>query len=124
MSSHVAETATGTTDAADPPRTPLDPIALAQLWADQFQHLTTLGVAGAGGVLILVQAQLVAPAQRWWLALGLFAFTAIFSTYGQIAVVDEASEGRVPGRKPRVMRGLALACMGGAGGAALATVLR
>ena len=123
MSSDVPETAAAKADAADTPATPMDVIALAQLWADQFQHFTTLGVAGAGGVLILVQAELVASEQRWWLALGFFAFTAIFSTYGQIAVVDEASEGRVPGRKPRVMRGLALACMGGAGGAVLATLV-
>src|SRR5687768_10106470 len=54
------------------PRRP-DPIALAQLWADQFQHLTTLGVAGAGGVLILLQAHLVPQGGKWWLALGLFA---------------------------------------------------
>lgn len=34
---------------------PPDPVALAQLWADQFQHLTTISLAGAGGMLILVE---------------------------------------------------------------------
>ena len=27
-------------------------VAVAQLWADQFQHLTTLAVSGAGGLLM------------------------------------------------------------------------
>src|SRR5690606_32315987 len=34
---------------------PPDPVALAQEWADQFQHLTTISLAGAGGMLILVE---------------------------------------------------------------------
>ncbi len=99
-----------------------DPVALAQLWTDQFQHLTMLGVAGAGGVLILLQSQLIRLEQRWWLALGLFVLTAVLSMYGQIAVVDSASTGEPPGRKPRALRGWALACSGGAGGAVIATL--
>lgn len=99
-----------------------DPVALAQLWADQFQHLATLGVAGAGGVLVLLQAQLIDTAGRWWLALVLFVLTAVFAMYGQIHVVDEATLHRLPGRRPRLMRGLALGCLGAAGGAALASL--
>lgn len=101
----------------------IDPVAIAQLWAAQFQHLTTLGVAGAGGVLVLLQAQLIPSDARWWLALGLFAATALSSTYGQIAVVDEATDGKAPGKKPRALRGLALAFLGAAGGAALGTLI-
>jgi lysylphosphatidylglycerol synthetase-like protein (DUF2156 family) len=100
-----------------------DPIAAAQLWADQFQHLATLGVAGAGGVLVLLQAQLLATEGRWWFTLVLFAATAVFSMYGQIAVVDEATAGRAPEKKPRGLRMVALMCLGGAGGAALASFL-
>jgi len=101
---------------------PVDPVALAQLWADHFQHLTTVGVAGAGGILILLQAKLFAANDRWWLALALFAATATLSMYGQIGVVDDASEGKLPGKKPRVLRALALASLGAAAGAALATL--
>lgn len=100
-----------------------DPVAIAQLWAGQFQHLTTVGVAGAGGVLVLLQAELIPSEQRWWLALALFAATSMLSIYGQIAVVDQASEGQAPGKKPRVLRAMALACLGAAGGAAFATLL-
>lgn len=110
--------------ATDRPLRVPDPVALAQLWAAQFQHLTTLGVAGAGGVLVLLQANLIPPDQKWWLALGLFALTALSSTYGQIAVVDQASEGKAPGKKPRVLRGLALAFLGAAGGAAFGTLVK
>jgi hypothetical protein len=102
----------------------VDPVALAQLWAGQFQHFTSIGVAGAGGVLVLLQAELIPTEQRWWLAIALFAASAVLSMYGQIAVVDEASAGLPPGRKPRALRGLALACLGAAGGAALATLFR
>jgi hypothetical protein len=102
----------------------VDPVALAHLWAGQFQHLTSIGVAGAGGVLVLLQAELIPTEQRWWLAIALFAASAVLSMYGQIAVVDEASAGLPPGKKPRALRGLALACLGAAGGAALATLFR
>jgi hypothetical protein len=98
--------------------------ALAQLWADQFRHLTTLGVAGAGGVLIMIQADLIEPQGRWWLSLVLFVMSAVSSMYGQIAVVDEVSEGAAPGKRPRVIRSIALATLGAAGGAALATLTR
>jgi len=103
---------------------PIDSVALAHLWASQFQHLTTLGVAGAGGVLILLQAGMIDPDERWWLAVILFAITSTLSMYGQIAVVDEASEGRLPGRRPRSIRGLALAVLGAGAGAALSTMFR
>jgi len=105
-------------------RPALDPVALAHLWAGQFQHLTSIGVAGAGGVLVLLQAQLIPTEQRWWLAVVLFAASAVLSMYGQIAVVDEASEGLPPGKKPRALRGGAIACLGAAGGAAFATLFR
>jgi hypothetical protein len=42
--------------------------------------------------------------------------------YGQVAVVDDASEGKLPGKKPRVLRVLALASLGAAAGAAVATL--
>jgi hypothetical protein len=90
--------------------------------AGQFQHLTSIGVAGAGGVLVLLQAELIPAEQRWWLAIVLFAASAVLSVYGQIAVVDGAFSGHAPGKKPRALRGFALACLGAAGGAALATV--
>ena len=108
---------------APEPRTTIDPIALAQLWADQFQHLATLGVAGAGGLLILLQAGLLDREEKWWLALGFFALTAVLSLYGQIIVVDEATLGRVPGTKPRALRGVALLCLGAAGGVVIGVTM-
>ncbi len=105
-------------------RPAVDPVALAHLWAGQFQHLTSIGVAGAGGVLIILQAELIPTERRSWMAIALFAASAVLSMYGQIAVVDEASKGLPPGKQPRVLRGLALACLGAAGGAALATLFR
>lgn len=110
--------------AAGQPSAAVDLVGLAQLWADQFQHFTTLGVAGAGGVMVLLQAELVPREGRWWLALTLFALTALVSTYGQVAVVDEATLGLAPGRKPRWLRGLALTLLGAAGGSLFASVLR
>lgn len=101
----------------------VDIVGLAQLWAGQFQHFTTLGVAGSGGVLVLLQTEIVPAEGRWWLALALFALTALVSAYGQIAVVDEATHGAPPGKKPRRLRGLALALLGAAGGALFGTLL-
>jgi hypothetical protein len=108
-----------------PPRTtdaaarPIDPLDLAHLWAGQFQHLTTLGVAGAGGLLVLLQVEVMDVTRKWWLSLLLFALTAVFSLYGQVTVVDDASTGSAPGRKPRTLRALALTCLGAVAGAAL-----
>jgi hypothetical protein len=97
-------------------------VALAELWADQFKHIATLGVAGAGGVLIALQAELLRMERRWWLALVMFVATAVLAMYGHIGVVDAASEGRAPGKRQRVIRGLALASLGAAGGAAIGTL--
>ena len=89
-------------------------VALAQLWADQFQHLTTLAVSGAGGLLILLQVDLVKAGPRWWVTLGLFAFAALMGMTGQAAVVDEATKGIMPGRSSRLVRGLVFAAFGSA----------
>ena len=100
------------TPAADVDRTYL--VALAQLWADQFQHLTTLAVSGLGGLLILLQVELVKPGPRWWVTLGLFALAALLGMSGQAAVVDEATKGVPPSRSVRIVRGLVFAAFGSA----------
>ena len=89
-------------------------VALAQLWADQFQHLTTLAVSGAGGLLILLQVELVKAGPRWWVALGLFAFASLVGMTGQATVVDEATKGIPPGKTARILRGLMFATFGSA----------
>ncbi|NZA27775.1 hypothetical protein H0E84_15460 [Luteimonas sp. SJ-92] len=91
-------------------------IALAQLWADQFRHLATVGVAAAGGVLILMQSQLIEVQTKWWLALGLFATGAVLAMQGQMGVVDGATAGKPPGRSARIVRAMAAASLGGGGG--------
>ena len=93
-------------------------IQLAQLWADQFQHITTLAVAAAGGLLILLQMGVTATQRRWWQAFALFVLSAVLSFAGQTAVVDDATKGAFPGRKARIIRGLAALCLGAGGGAA------
>jgi hypothetical protein len=95
-----------------------DPVALAALWADQFQHLATLGVAGAGGVLVLFQAELIRFDRGWGLSLALLALTAVLAMVGQLSVVDDATAGRPPGRGARVYRALAIAALGAAAGSA------
>ena len=89
-------------------------VAIAQLWADQFQHLTTLAVSGAGGLLILLQVELVKAGPKWWATLGLFALAALMAMTGQATVVDEATKGITPGRSARVIRGLVFATFGSA----------
>ena len=89
-------------------------VALAQLWADQFQHLTTLAVSGVGGLLILLQVDLVKAGPRWWFALGLFALAALVGMTGQATVVDEATKGIAPGKTARLLRGLVFATFGSA----------
>ena len=108
----------------DAGRGAVDLLGFAQLWTDQFRHLTTLGLAGAGGVLVLLETQVMRASDRWWLALGLFAMTAVLSMYGQIRIVDDASVGRMPGAHARRLRGLALSCLGAAGGAVFSILLR
>ena len=100
-----------TPDAVDPAHV----VALAQLWADQFQHMTTLAVSAAGGLLILLQAGLVKAGPRWWVAVLLFAFTGLLGMIGQTAVVDEATRGIIPGRAARVIRALVLFAFGSGG---------
>jgi hypothetical protein len=92
-----------------------DVIALAQLWADQFQHMTTLAVAGAGGLLVLLQVGVVATGRYWWMAFLLFASGAAVSVFGQVTVVDEATAGSPPGGTARALRMVGFMCFGGAG---------
>ena len=89
-------------------------VALAQLWADQFQHLTTLAVSGVGGLLILLQVELVKAGPRWWVALALFALAALLGMTGHAAVVDEATKGIPPSKSVRIVRGLVFATFGSA----------
>jgi hypothetical protein len=110
-----------------PSAPPLDPtqlIALAQLWADQFQHVTTLAVAAAGGLLILPQTGLAKAEGQWWHAFALFILSAAVSFAGQTAVVDDATRGATPGRKARTMRALAALLLGAGGGAAFRVFTR
>ena len=96
-----------------PPQVP-DVAMLAQLWADQFQHMTTLALAGGGGLLVLLQTGVVTANRTFWITLVLFALMAMFSVIGQTSVVDDATQGRPPGRQTRLMRALALVTLGAA----------
>ena len=89
-------------------------VALAQLWADTFQHLTTLAVSGAGGLLILLQVDIVKLGPRWWVTFALFALATLTAMAGQAAVVDDATNGIAPGRTARIVRGLVFATFGSA----------
>ncbi len=102
--------------------TPPDPLGLAQLWADHFQHLTTLSVAGGGGLLILLEARILDLGDRWWLPLALFVVSAVLAMHGQIMAVDDATRGQAPGRKARHIRSAALAALGAASGAVVGIV--
>jgi hypothetical protein len=89
-------------------------VALAQLWADQFQHLTTLAVSGAGGLLILLQVELVKLGPRFWVTFAFFALATLTAMTGQAAVVDDATRGVAPGKTARIVRGLVFATFGSA----------
>ena len=102
-----------------PPEKLPDVALLAQLWADQFQHLTTLALAGGGGLLVLLQTGTVRANRNFWVALVLFALVATLSVVGQTSVVDDATQGNPPGRQTRVMRGLAMITFGAAAMAAI-----
>jgi hypothetical protein len=91
---------------------PADVVALAQLWADQFQHMTTLAVAGSGGLLLMLEAGLVTARPGWWAAFLLFAIAALLGIIGQANVVDEATAGLPPGRSPRVLRNMVFLSFG------------
>ena len=95
-----------------------DVVLVAQLWSKQFQHQTTLALAAAAGVLILVQAEIATAAAEWWTSLILFAISAGLSLLGQLSVLDEAMEGRLPSRQVRFVRMLAIVFLG-AGATAL-----
>ena len=102
-----------------PPEKLPDVALLAQLWADQFQHMTTLALAGGGGLLVLLQTGIVKADRTFWIALVLFALMATFSVIGQTAVVDDATQGRAPGPQTKLMRGLAMMALGAAAYAAI-----
>jgi hypothetical protein len=105
--------------ASSPAVLPVDPVALGHLWADQFRHLTTLGVTGAGGLLITLQAGLVQTEREWWISLILLVVVAALGSVGQSIVVDSATQGELPGRSHRVLRAIAFVCLGAAGGSAI-----
>ena len=96
-----------------------DVALLAQLWADQFQHLTTLALAGGGGLLVLLQTGTVQANRNFWVALVLSALVATLSVVRQTAVVDDATQGNPPGRQTRLTRGLAMVVFGAAAMAAI-----
>ena len=96
-----------------------DVALLAQLWADQFQHMTTLALAGGGGLLVLLQTGIVKPERTFWIALVLFAAMATFSVLGQTAVVDDATRGLPPGRHTKLMLRVAMLTLGAAAYAAI-----
>jgi hypothetical protein len=93
---------------------PPDLALIAQLWADQFQHMTTLALAGGGGLLVLLQTGIAKADRTFWVALVLFALMATFSVIGQTSVVDDATRGLPPGRQTRLMRALGLMALGAA----------
>jgi hypothetical protein len=62
-----------------------------------------------------METGVVAVSGRWWAALLLFGLAALLSMIGQTVTVDEATQGKAPGRSPRVMRALATMCFGGSG---------
>jgi hypothetical protein len=97
-----------------PPDKLPDVALIAQLWADQFQHMTTLALAGGGGLLVLLQTNIVTANRTFWITLILFALMATFSLVGQTSVVDDATQGRPPGMQTRLMRALALMTLGAA----------
>lgn len=103
---------------------PPDPVALAQLWADQFQHLTTISLAGAGGMLILVETGGYVPSTMWWppFTFICFAIAAVLALMGQMQVIDAASRGEAPGRAARLYRHAAVFAIALAGGALLGPV--
>jgi hypothetical protein len=90
-----------------------DVVGLAHLWAMQFQHITTLAVAGGGGLLVLAQTDLVSVSGRWWVSLVLFALAALGAAIGQFHVVEEAAGGRSPGKAARIMVFVTHMCFGG-----------
>ena len=102
-----------------PPEKLPDVALLAQLWADQFQHLTTLALAGGGGLLVLLQTGIVEVDRTFWIALVLFSLMATLSLIGQTAVVDDATRGLPPGKHARITRGLAMMVLGAAAYAAI-----
>lgn len=106
-----AELTPSTPTSAPASTTTSDVIALAQLWSDQFQHMTSLAVAGAGGMLLLLQVG-VMKQPRWWLSIVPFIVAAFLGITGQAWVVDEATNGVLPGRGLRVLRGLTFAAFG------------
>ena len=89
-----------------------DVVALAQLWADQFQHMTTLAVAGAGGLLVAVQAGLVKVGPRFWAAIITLIAAAMLGMFGQVTVVDDATKGDPPGRSARIVRAIGFMLFG------------
>lgn len=102
-----------------------DPVALAQLWADQFQHLTTISVAGAAGILILMETDVSVPTPiLWWLPFTFFALGAALASMGQLNVIDAASRAETRGRRARLMRHVALAAIEMGGGALMTLVWR
>lgn len=88
-------------------------VGLAHLWAAQFQQIMNLALAGAGGLLILVQTELVTTSGRWWVALITFVVAALVSMIGQWTVVEEATRGVLPAKAARRMVGLAYMLFGG-----------
>ena len=67
---------------------------LFQLWSVQFQQLSWLGAAGAGGVLALVQAGFLSERIGATVSMAAFALAALVSVLGPMVLVDGVATGR------------------------------
>jgi hypothetical protein len=103
----------GLSDLDAPEQNAANVIALAHLWAGQFQQIMNLALAGAGGLLILAQTDLVTISGRWWVALITFVAAAGVSMIGQGQIVDAATEGHLPVKAARRMVAIASVLFGG-----------
>ena len=78
------------------------PEILLQLWSVQFQQLSWLGAAGAGGVLALVQAGFFTERIGATVSMASFALAALVAVLGPLLLADGVATGRDIRRTVRV----------------------
>lgn len=103
-----------TPDAGQTP--PIDPALYLQLSSELLRQMAWLGAAAAGGMLVLLEAEIMDIDWISGSALILFAATVLVSVRGQEMLVDRFADGRDIKTTARRVRGLVMFLLGlGAG---------
>lgn len=89
---------------------------IIQMWTEYFRHLSTMGVAGCAGLLILLELEILAGDTSFWISLAALASGTVLSLQGTRVAIELVEKGGGPTKRLRMIDGVSSALLGlGAG---------